>query len=82
MRFPRAMKHPIIQGYSSLLLTRPPPTKDNTSYIRSDFRCTDIVNYSGTCLIRHTKGPGKCVGLDRMSEYSSFIYVNRTTLGP
>ena len=38
--------------------------------------------YSGTCLIRHTKGPGKCVGLYRMSEYSSFIYVNRTTLGP
>ena len=25
--------------------------------------------YSGTCLIRHTKGPGKCVGLYRMSEY-------------
>ena len=26
--------------------------------------------YSGTCLIRHTKRPGKCVRLDRMSEYS------------
>ena len=38
--------------------------------------------YSGTCLIRHTKGPGKCVGLYRMSDYSSFIYINRTTLGP
>ena len=24
--------------------------------------------YSGTCLIRHTKGPGECVGLYRMSE--------------
>jgi hypothetical protein len=24
--------------------------------------------YSGICLIRHTKGPGKCVGLYRMSE--------------
>ena len=24
--------------------------------------------YSGTCLIRHTKGPGKCVRLYRMSE--------------
>ena len=29
--------------------------------------------YSGTCLIWHTKGPGKCVGLYRMSEYSGFI---------
>ena len=28
-----------------------------------------------TCLIRHTKGPGKCVGLYRMSEYSGFILV-------
>ena len=26
--------------------------------------------YSGTCLIRHTKGPGKCIGLYRMSENS------------
>jgi len=24
--------------------------------------------YSGICLIRHTKGPGKWVGLYRMSE--------------
>ena len=37
--------------------------------------------YSGTCLIRHAKGPGKCVGLDRMSEYSGFILVNKNT-GP
>jgi hypothetical protein len=29
--------------------------------------------YNGTCLIRHTKGPGKCVGLYRMSEYSGLI---------
>ena len=36
----------------------------------------------GTCLIRHTKGPWKCVGLYRMSEYSGFILVNRTKLGP
>ena len=28
--------------------------------------------YSGTCLIRHTMGPGKCVGLYRMLEYSGF----------
>ena len=34
-------------------------------------------HYSGTCLIRHTKGPGKCIGMYRMSEYSSFILVNR-----
>ena len=38
--------------------------------------------YSGTCLIRHTKGPGKCVRLYRMSEYSVFILVNRNTLRP
>ena len=38
--------------------------------------------YSGTCLIRLTKGPGKCVGLYRMSEYSGLILVIRTTLGP
>ena len=40
-----------------------------------------IYIYSGTCLIRHTKGPGKCVRLYRMSEYSSFILVNIKTLG-
>ena len=38
--------------------------------------------YSGTCLIRHTKGPGKCVGLYRMSEYSGFNLGHRYTLGP
>ena len=43
---------------------------------------TTCLIYSGTCLIWHTKGPGKCVGLYRMSEYSGFILVNRTTLGP
>jgi hypothetical protein len=41
-----------------------------------------IYIYSETCLILHTKGPGKCVGLYRMSEYSGFILVNRNTLGP
>jgi len=41
-----------------------------------------ICIYSGTCLIRHTKGPGKCVRLYRMLEYSGFILVNRNTLGP
>ena len=38
--------------------------------------------YSGTCVTRHTKGPGICIGLYRMSEYSSFILVNRNTFGP
>ena len=38
--------------------------------------------YCRTCLIRHTKGPGKCVGLYRMSEYSDFSLVNRNTFGP
>ena len=38
--------------------------------------------YSGTCLIQHTNGPGKCVGLYRISEYSHFILVNRNTFGP
>ena len=32
-------------------------------------------------LIRHTKGPGKCVGLYRMSEYSGFILVYRNNFG-
>ena len=30
--------------------------------------------YSGTCLIRNTKGPEKCVGLYRMSENSGFLF--------
>ena len=33
--------------------------------------------YSGTCLIWHIKGPGKCVRLYRILEYSGFIIVNR-----
>ena len=37
--------------------------------------------YSGTCLIQHTKGSEKCVGLYRMSQYSGFILINRNTLG-
>jgi hypothetical protein len=41
-----------------------------------------IVQDVRACLIRHTKGPGKCVRLYRMSEYSDFILVNRNTLGP
>jgi hypothetical protein len=40
-----------------------------------------IVQDVRTCLIRHTKGPGKCVGSYRMSEYSGFNLVNRNTLG-
>jgi hypothetical protein len=47
-----------------------------------EFRCTEMVKYSGTCLIQHTKGPGKCVGLYMMSEFSCFILVNRYTLWP
>ena len=35
-------------------------------------RCQFFI-YGGTCLIRHTKGPGKCVGLHRMSEFSGLI---------
>ena len=41
-----------------------------------------IVQDVRTCLIRHTKGPGKCVGLYRMSEYSGFNLINRNSLGP
>ena len=41
-----------------------------------------LSKYSGTCLIRHTKGPEKCVGLYWISEYSGFILVKRNTLGP
>ena len=42
---------------------------------------TDIKIYSGSCLIQHTKGQMKCVGLHRMQEYLGFILVNRNTLG-
>ena len=41
-----------------------------------------IVPSCGTCLTRHTKGPGGCVILFRMSEYSDFILVNRNIVGP
>ena len=41
-----------------------------------------ITKYSRTCLIRHTKGSGRCVGLYRMSEHSGFILVNRNTWWP
>ena len=49
------------------------------------YHCKDIFNthfrlYSGTCRIRHTKGPGKCVGLYRISEYLGFILVNKNTV--
>ena len=47
-----------------------------------DFNTMVENNYRGTCLIRHTKGPGKCVRLYRMSEYLGFILVNRNSLGP
>ena len=32
--------------------------------------------------VRHTMGPEKCVGLQRMSEYSGIILAKRNTLGP
>ena len=32
------------------------------------------MNNSGTCLIRHTKGPEKCVGLYRVLENSGFLF--------
>ena len=38
--------------------------------------------YIGTCLIWHTKGSGKCVGLYRIPECSVFILFNRNTLEP
>jgi len=41
-----------------------------------------IVQDVRTCLIRYINGPGKCVGLHRMSEYSGFTLVNINTLGP
>ena len=39
------------------------------------------LKYSGICLIWQTKGPRKCVGLYRMSEYSGFILVYRNNFG-
>ena len=38
--------------------------------------------YNRTCLIRHSNGPGKCLGLCRMLVYSGFILVNSYNLGP
>jgi hypothetical protein len=35
-----------------------------------------------SCLIRHTNGTGKCVGLYRILQYSGFILVSRNSLGP
>ena len=32
------------------------------------------MNNSGTCLIRHPKGPEKCVGLYRVLENSGFLF--------
>ena len=53
------------------------------SYFPSILSDSDTIRiYSGICLIRHTKGPGKCVGLYRMSKYSGFSFVHRNTLGP
>ena len=41
-----------------------------------------FIYMSGIYLIRHTKGPEKCVGLYRMSGYPGFILVNKNILGP
>ena len=38
--------------------------------------------YCESCLTQHTKGPGKCVRLYGMTQYSGSILVNRYTLGP
>jgi hypothetical protein len=51
-------------------------------YYAIELYLSRVYLYSGTCLIWHTKGPGKRVGLYRMSEYSGFILVYRNTLGP
>jgi hypothetical protein len=54
----------------------------NVAFSKISFRKKMKSQYSGTCLIQHTKGPWKCVGLYRMSEYSGFILANRYNLGP
>ena len=36
---------------------------------------SEYLIYGRTCQIQRTKGPGKCAGLYRMSEYSGFILV-------
>ena len=51
---------------------------DNITQYNNKINCTRNL-YNETCLIRHTKGPGKCVGLYRMSQYTGFISVNRNT---
>jgi hypothetical protein len=46
----------------------------NPTHQRTTEMCW-IVQDARTCLIWHTKGPGKCVRLYRMSEYSGFILI-------
>ena len=45
--------------------------------IKESFNVNIHCIYSGNRLIWHTKGPEKCVNLNRMSKYSGFILVNR-----
>jgi len=45
----------------------------NKKYYAIELYLSRVYLYSGTCLISHTKGLGKRVGLYRMSEYSGFI---------
>jgi len=53
-------------------------------FLKSINTCHKFENtvYSEIRLIRHTKGPVKCVRLYRMSENLCFIFVSRNTLGP
>jgi hypothetical protein len=50
--------------------------------ILSETVMNSVIQWNLSNLTHQTKGPGKCVRLYRMSEYSGFILINRNTLGP
>jgi hypothetical protein len=61
----------VVLSFLSLLPSEKVPFLLNTKKICKATQSVIIIsycNYSGTCLICHTKGPEKCVRLYRMSE--------------
>jgi hypothetical protein len=58
--------------YSDILYNPTKNKQKNKKKQQQRYNREHYIN-SGTCLIRNTKEPGKCVGLYRMSEYSGLI---------
>jgi hypothetical protein len=69
------------KGDMNLNLTRP----DIIYILKGVTGINNLYNVTSTVepvLSDTPKGPGKCVGLYRMLEYSGFMLVNSNTLGP